>query len=74
MQWLWRPLYSHLGKNVEILTGAFYEFYFWPRGSSYDEKFFWDDPTVDNKELETFNADAKALEMYENAMDMKAHF
>ena len=55
MTWLWRPFFDHLGKKVEILTGAFYEFYGPPGGFGYDENNN-DDPIVNDLTLSTYNA------------------
>ena len=37
MEWVWRPMWESLGETAQILTHAFYDFYYPPSGFDFDD-------------------------------------
>lgn len=59
---IWRPFFDHLGKDAEIFTNVFYDFYYAPSGFQVDARNN-DAPVIDNVLLETYNVDKKAEQL-----------
>ena len=78
MQFVWKPMYDSLGKDVEIFTSIMQDHYCWPDGFWMDDRYNWntnvDDPVVSDSTLQSFNADYKAEVMYNYTIDMSAHY
>lgn len=70
-QWIQRPNYDTLGSDVEIWTMCFKDEYWWFGDMCYDER-CENSPTINDPTLETFNADYKAKELYDYAMQNHA--
>ena len=65
MEWVWRPFSESLGDRVSIFTHTMMDHYSYPKGFKYDERQFNQEPTVSDETLETFNANDKALLMWQ---------
>ncbi len=75
MQWVWRPFFDHLGKSVQIFTGAMYDHYCWPGGVGADETWWYDKPpTVTDKGLDTFNGDFEVQNLMDFINHMSSHY
>lgn len=74
MQWVWKPFDESLGDNVSIFTSTMPDHYHAPAEFRYDENNFGTDPVVTNKNLETFNADAKMRKLRRYILDDARHF
>ena len=48
--------------------------YCWPQGFWYDERFWGDEPFVDNKKLDTFNADQKVADFQKYLNEMADNY
>lgn len=59
MNFLWRPSSSHFGDKYQILTNVFRTDYCYPTGFSIAENMLSDDVFVDDRTLDTFNAEDK---------------
>lgn len=64
-------MYDTLGSDVEIWTMCFKDEYWWFGDMCYDERCD-NSPTISDPTLETFNADVKAKELYDYAMENHA--
>jgi hypothetical protein len=73
MEWVWKPFSESLGDRVSIFTHTMQDHYHFPKGFNYDDR-FKDEPTVSDETLETFNADEKALEMWQYVKHMSKHY
>ena len=74
MEWVWKPFSESLGDRVSIFTHTLQDHYSFPRGFKYDERGYDNSPTVADKEYETFNADARAFEMWSYVKHMSMHY
>ena len=70
MEFIWQPFKKHLGNNAQIFTHAMYSHYCFAPGQDYDDRWYGNDPTVDDKDLETFDADDKVNSMLTRIYDM----
>lgn len=55
MEWVWRPMWESLGETAQILTHAFYDFYYPPSGFDFDT-LSDDPPFIVDESLDTYNA------------------
>lgn len=75
MQWVWKPFDKSLGDNTSIFTHTMPDHYHAPESTRYDENnFYQSDPIVLDKNLTTFNADKKVLELRKYILDDAEHF
>lgn len=61
MEWIWRPMFNHLGKKGQIFAHTMVDFYCPPNYFGFDQRDDTDNDTafIDNPEFDTFNADWK---------------
>jgi len=62
MNFLWRPSSSHFGDQYQILTHVFRTDYCYPTGFSIADNMLSDDVFVDDRTLDTFNAEDKMID------------
>ena len=74
MEWVWRPFFEHEGKRTQIFTHALYQHYSAPQGFDFDTMNNNIDPIVDDPTMQTYNLDAKLLQLKDWIDHQKLHY